>query len=82
MFVGAVVLAWNQHPLFGVLVAVVLLVLIGMALTPKKCDICRSGIKRVSYTWTIDGKKTRVCPNCSSRLDRRVSKAAVDRFLR
>lgn len=46
----------------------------------KKCELCGSLIKRTYYTWTIQGKKMRLCPRCNGRLENKKSKQAVDRL--
>ncbi len=59
----------------------VLLVVIGTMFKPSRCDICHNSFKRKYYTWTIDGKKQHLCPNCNSQMSRRVSsKKFKDRF--
>lgn len=42
----------------------------------RSCQICGNSIKRSSYTWTIDGKKKRVCPHCNQQLERQQSRNA------
>jgi len=41
---------------------------------PRRCSVCNSPFKRRYYTWTIGGKKQHMCPGCSSRMDRKISK--------
>lgn len=40
------------------------------------CDICGTDFKRTIYTWNIRGRKARLCPTCSGKLDRKRSKLA------
>jgi len=51
----------------------ILLAILGAILKPHRCDICNIRFKRKYYTWTIEGKKQHLCPNCSSKMERRVS---------
>jgi len=65
----------------GMLFFLIVCFLIGVSVLGNKgrCDICNTPIKRKYYTWTIDGKRQRLCPTCSARLERRQSKIAFDR---
>ena len=40
------------------------------------CDICGTDFKRTIYTWNVRGRKARLCPTCSGKLDRKRSKLA------
>lgn len=51
---------------------IVLFVIAGM-LKPRRCNICGVGFKRRYYTWTIEGEKVHMCPNCNSKMNRRQS---------
>lgn len=63
--------------IFGIIAIVISCVIF----KPTRCDICGFDFKRKYYTWTIDGKKQHLCPNCNSRLTRRESaKKFKDRF--
>ncbi len=44
-------------------------------LFPPRCRICGNLLKRTYYTWNLDGKSTRVCPECNQKLRRRQSSA-------
>jgi hypothetical protein len=57
-------------------IALVIVVVAAAFVTPAKCDICGLPIKRTSYTWTIGGKKQKLCPRCSSRMENKISKSA------
>lgn len=48
---------------------------------PKNCDICDLQFKRVYYTWTIQGEKKHLCPNCNSKMGRKVSSAKFNKNL-
>lgn len=50
----------------------VIAVIVGM-FKPSRCDICRTPFKRNYHTWTIEGKKQHLCPNCNSKMNRRQS---------
>ncbi|MCE9992286.1 hypothetical protein LZ633_09800 [Enterobacter asburiae] len=52
---------------------VVLLVIIGAIFKPSRCDICGISFKKKYHTWTIEGKKQHLCPNCNGKMNRRVS---------
>lgn len=52
---------------------IVLLVILGAIFKPSRCDICGTSFKKKYYTWTIEGKKQHLCPNCNSKMSRRVS---------
>lgn len=51
----------------------IVFVILGAMLTPVSCDICGAGFKKKYYTWVIEGKKQRLCPNCNNKMSRRVS---------
>ncbi|OCQ53774.1 hypothetical protein Ppb6_01000 [Photorhabdus australis subsp. thailandensis] len=60
---------------------IILLLILGAIFKPSRCDICNVNFKRKYYTWEIEGKKQHLCPNCSSKMDRRISsKKFKDRF--
>lgn len=42
-------------------------------LKPKRCGVCDQHFKKKYFTWTIEGKKMHLCPNCNSQMKRRVS---------
>jgi len=44
-----------------------------------RCDLCGNILRRAVYTWTIDGRDRRLCPTCSTRYERKVSKLAFER---
>lgn len=54
---------------------VIALIVIGAIFKPRRCDICDTYFKKSYYTWTIDGKKQHLCPNCNNKMSRRVSSA-------
>src|SRR4051794_8654904 len=60
--------------------ALILLALIGPALTPTRCTVCSNPLRRKFYTWRIDGKKHRLCPTCNASMERQQSKAAMRRL--
>lgn len=45
---------------------------------PKRCSVCKQRFKRKYATWKIGGKKMHLCPNCNSRMERKVSKERFD----
>lgn len=51
----------------------IVFVIFGAMLTPVSCDICGVSFKKKYYTWIIEGRKQRLCPNCNSKMSRRVS---------
>lgn len=51
----------------------VVIAIIFIWLKPSRCDICGTPFKRSYHTWTIDGKKQHLCPNCNSKMNRRQS---------
>jgi len=55
---------------------VVIVFIISIFAPTKRCDVCRVPIKRKYYRWTIEGKKTMLCPKCNAQMERRVSKSA------
>ncbi len=44
----------------------------------RRCDLCGVVLRRNAYVWQIDGRERRLCPGCSSRYERKASKAAFD----
>ncbi|MGT8857862.1 hypothetical protein [Enterobacter sp. 186315] len=52
---------------------IVLLGIIGAIFKPSRCDICGISFKKKYHTWTIEGKKQHLCPNCNGKMNRRVS---------
>ncbi|KAB8311859.1 hypothetical protein EH228_09065 [Erwinia endophytica] len=64
-----------------IIAGIIVLFIIGVFFIPRRCDVCGIGFKRKYYTWEIEGKKQHLCPNCNSRMSRRVSsKKFTDRF--
>ncbi|CCP03748.1 hypothetical protein BN439_2702 [Erwinia amylovora Ea644] len=60
---------------------IILLAIIGSILKPRRCDICGILFKRNYHTWTIEGRKQYLCPNCNSKMSRRLSNQRfTDRF--
>jgi hypothetical protein len=59
--------------LIGICVASII---VSIIFRPPKCDVCGLGIKKISYSWKIGGKKQKLCPKCNSRMERKVSKEA------
>lgn len=55
---------------------VIVVFVVGAFSGKGRCGVCNSPIKRKSYSWSIGGKTQKLCPSCSSRMDRKVSKAA------
>ncbi len=43
-----------------------------------RCDLCGAVLRRNVYVWRIDGRDRRLCPGCSTRYERKASKAAFD----
>jgi hypothetical protein len=74
LIVGAVIL----YPVGGCIAVVVVIALVVVARIPKKCDLCGNLIRKSSFTWGINGKSKRVCPNCNRRIESRKSKASID----
>ena len=60
-----------------VIVLVIVIVLGSVFGKPRRCTVCGTPIKRTYYTWTIDGKKHKLCPNCNRNLERKVSREAT-----
>ncbi|MBS9441790.1 hypothetical protein [Photorhabdus heterorhabditis] len=60
---------------------IILLLILGVIFKPSRCDICNVNFKRKYYTWEIEGKKQHLCPNCNSKMDRKISSRKFkDRF--
>lgn len=57
---------------------IILLFVIGSIVKPRRCDVCNLAFKRKYYKWTIEGKKQHLCPNCNSKMSRRVSSQQFD----
>ena len=47
---------------------------------PRSCPLCGNRLKRVSYRWTIDNKKQKVCPQCNQQLERKARKEAFGKI--
>lgn len=61
--------------------AIVLIVILNNLFKPKKCDVCGFRFKKSYSKWKIDGKTLHLCPNCSSQMERKISrKRFKDRF--
>lgn len=58
---------------FIIIAAVVFYVIVEF-FKPRRCGICNLPFKRKYYKWKIGGKRQYLCPGCSSRMDRKVSK--------
>lgn len=58
--------------------AIILFIIITSART-KKCTVCNVPIKRLYYTWKVEGKKHRMCPKCNTQMERRVSKQTFNK---
>jgi len=59
----------------------ILLAVIGAIFKPRRCDVCGIFFKRNYYTWTIEGRKQHLCPNCNNKMSRKISnKKFTDRF--
>lgn len=56
-----------------IFIAYIVIKVIQKLAEPTSCDVCSTDIKRKYYTWTIDGKKQHLCPNCNSKMNRRQS---------
>ncbi len=56
-----------------VIVLVVIVVLTAALAKPRRCDVCDTPFKRGYYTWKIEGKKQRLCPNCNRKMERKMS---------
>lgn len=61
-------------------VGIVGLILVAALAPPIRCEICQNQLKRMSFTWTIDGKSRRVCSHCNTRLEREQSRQAMKRL--
>lgn len=60
---------------------IILFAIISAIFKPTRCDVCNLSFKRKYYTWTLEGKKQHLCPNCNARMKRRVSNQRFnDRF--
>ncbi|TGB71782.1 hypothetical protein FFT88_23840 [Escherichia sp. E4930] len=51
----------------------IVFVILGAMLTPVSCDICGTSFKKKYYTWVIEGKKQRLCPDRNNKMSRRGS---------
>ncbi len=59
----------------------ILLAIIGAIFKPRRCDICDLSFKKKYHTWQLEGKTQHLCPNCNSRMNRRISAQKFkDRF--
>lgn len=52
---------------------IIFFALVSAIFKPSHCDVCNLSFKRKYYTWTIDGKKQHLCPNCNSKMNKRIS---------
>ncbi len=80
LVIGGVVYVWSQSVVGGVVTTVVAVSLLVYLNLPRRCNICGNVLKRSTYVWRIDGKKTRVCPHCNSSLERRQSRRGMSRY--
>lgn len=77
--------AWKTDEMECVYIGLGLFVLliVGAAFaSPSRCTVCGNPIKRKYYTWTLDGKKHRLCPHCNSSMERKRSRDAISRYTR
>jgi hypothetical protein len=78
--IAGVIGAWQVNTAFGIAALVGLLLVAGLLGSPSRCKICSNVLKRGAYVWKIENKRVRVCPKCNNSLERKVSKAGMDRF--
>ena len=50
-------------------------------LSPTKCGLCESPLKRKSYGAVVNGRRLTICPTCAADLARRKSRDAIDRLV-
>lgn len=81
ILIGGIIYLWSQNTIWGIVALIIGLVLFFVAAIvvaiPKTCDVCNAALKRASYSWKLDGKNQRVCPNCNRSLERKTSRAAL-----
>lgn len=46
-------------------------------MVPGSCYVCEIDLKKKSYTWELDGKNRKVCPNCNRKLENKKSSKAM-----
>ncbi|AWM81562.1 hypothetical protein DKL61_15125 [Gammaproteobacteria bacterium ESL0073] len=51
----------------------IIIVIIFELCRPRRCDICKLSFNKKYHTWSIEGKKQHLCPNCNSKMTRRIS---------
>lgn len=71
-----------QHPGWAIGAGVFLLAILMAASSQKRCGICNNILKKTRYQWTLEGKKTWVCPHCNRQLESRASKRAISQRFR
>ena len=57
-----------------VIVLFIVVIIVAEIFKPRRCSVCNSPFKRKYYKWKIAGKNQYLCPACSARMDRKVSK--------
>jgi hypothetical protein len=83
LHIGFPVLArrgWGRiDPALGIVLGLVLLIIVvAIAIRqPRRCDLCGNLIKRVWYTWRLNGRDRAVCPYCSRRMEQQKSREAT-----
>lgn len=80
LVLGMVVTAFQNNPVLAFLAVGALIGLGVWFFMPRSCDLCGPQLKRSVYHWTIEGEKKKLCPNCNSGLERKKSRAAVQRL--
>jgi hypothetical protein len=78
--IGGGIWLFQNHPWWAVILVIVVGIGVFSTLKSSTCDLCSTLLKRNVYTWKIDGKKKRICPNCNRELERRKSKEAISRL--
>lgn len=62
-----------------VVLVIVLVLVLAFFSGPGSCEVCGQGIKKKYYTWSIDGKKQKLCPRCNSQMEKKISKEAFSK---
>jgi len=74
-----IVVAFQKLPTASIAITMTIIAAALVGSRPGRCEVRSAIRKRSRYTWTIDGKRTNVCPNCNRGLERRQSSAALGR---
>jgi hypothetical protein len=61
-----------------IVIIVIFSVIVGISNRQRYCDVCGLPLKRSYYTWTLEGKNEKLCPNCNARMEKKVSRDAFN----